>query len=57
METWQVIANIRLEGRINTQFRETAINEAESIINGNLKDIHWLNNVERLITATRRIYP
>ena len=56
METWQVIANIRLEGKISTQFRETAINEAESIITGNLKDIRWLNNVEKAITATRRIF-
>ena len=55
-DTWQVLACVRLEGKVETKDRETAIAEAESIIRGGFKNLHWLQLIDPKITATRRVF-
>ena len=56
VDTWQITATVLIEGKIETRFRETAENEALSIINGSLKNLSWLQPIEVRTTATRRIF-
>jgi hypothetical protein len=56
-DTWQITATVRVEGKIETMERETAMNEAESLIRGALKNrMDWLQPIEIRTTATRRIH-
>ena len=57
VDTWQITASVHIEGKIETRERETAMNEAESIIRGALKGkLGWLQPIEIRTTATRRIH-
>ena len=55
-QDFQVTAVIRIEGKFPAKFRETAENEAESIIRGRLKDLpSCFQVIDVGATATRRI--